>query len=342
VNSAGTRQPLWATLGDAVNKATVKTTGHTPFNSPVAVIFTADQRVDARVRAALERAGYPPAIINTIVFPVSMLNLGHSDTADEFIIAIRNAMWQNQADGDAYMQSPPLNVFRLTPRNETIADPFPAPRLRVRGTGQTEMELMKKLDLLRQRIVAANSTLYAKDLATQTTAYEGYDYIQRGMDPWGDSRDAVFLTAGYVPEFGSTNDVTLADDEFLMVYGVNHVATGKASYHSVNVYSSNEGKVPIGFVEDPAFPNSVRPYLSDDPAAEELMYAFKVSRNCGNEPNCVTLAIDNCSKLTIGPSTVLGLFFRMYLEPETKVGPAMPEILYDRVIKFSPRKAAQP
>jgi hypothetical protein len=27
----------------------------------------------------------------------------------------------------------------------------------------------------------------------------------------------------------------------------------------------------------------------------------------------------------------------MYLEPATKVGAAMPEILYDRVIKFSPR-----
>jgi hypothetical protein len=31
----------------------------------------------------------------------------------------------------------------------------------------------------------------------------------------------------------------------------------------------------------------------------------------------------------------------MYLEPPTKVGAAMPEILYDRVIKFSPRPPAQ-
>jgi hypothetical protein len=342
VSPDGTRQPLWATLGDAVNKATVKTTGHTPFNSPVAVIFTPDQGTDARVRKALERAGYPEAIINTVVFPASMLNLGHNDTADEFIIAIRNAMWQNQTDGDAYMLNPPLNVFRVTPRTEAIANPFPAPYLRVRGTGQTEMELMKKLDLLRQRIVAANSSLHPKAFATQTTAYEGYDYIQRGADPWGDSRDNLFLTAGYVPEFGSTEEITLADDEFLMVYGVNHVATGKASYHSFNVYSSNVGKVPIGSVEDPAFSGSATPYLFDDPAAAKLMYAFKVSRNCGQDPNCVTLHIDNCSKVTIGPNTVLGLFFRMYLEPATKVGAAMPEILYDRVMKFSPRRPAQP
>ena len=341
VSPDGTRQPLWASLGDAVNNATVKTTGPSPFNSPVALIFTPDQGTDARIRKALERAGYPAAIINTVIFPPSMLNLGHGDTADEFIIAVRNAMWQNQTDGDAYIQNPPLSVFRVTPRVQATANPFPVPRLRVRGTGQTEMELMKKLGLLRQRIIAAKSPLYPKDLATQITVYEGYDYTQRGVDPWGDSRDAVYLTAGYVPEFGSTDEVTLADDEFLMVYGVNHVATGKATYHSVNVYSSNEGKVPIGSVEDPAFLDSATPYLFDDPAAAKLMYAFKISRNCGQESNCVPLAIKNCSKVTIGPNTVLGLFVRMYLDPATKVGPAMPEILYDRVIKFSSRPPAQ-
>jgi hypothetical protein len=328
-------------VGDAVNNLTVKTTGPTPYNSPVAVIFTADQGTEARVRAALVRAGYPPAIINTVVVPASMLNLGHSETADELLIIMRNAMWLNQAEGEAYIQNPPLHVFRVTPRTETVANPLRT-SLRVRGTGQTEMELTKKLGLLRERIVAANSQLYPTDLATQTTAYEGYDYMQRGIDPWGDSRDAVFLTAGYVPEFGATDELTLADDEFLMVYGVNHVATGKASYHSVNFYSSEEGKVPIGAVEDPALLDTAAPYLFDDPAAAKLMYAVKFSRNCGDQPNCVTLAIDACPRLTIGPNTVLGLFVRAYLEPATKVGPAMPEILYDRVIKFSPRPPAQP
>jgi hypothetical protein len=341
VNADGVRQSLWATLGDAVNNATVKTTGPTPFNSPVALIFTPDQGTDARVRAALRRAGYPSAIFNTLVLPAPMLNLGHSQTADEFFIAVRNAMWQNQSEGDAYIQNPPLHLFRVTPRVETIADPFPVPRLRVRGTGQTEMDLMDRLALLRQRLVEANSGLHATDLATRPNFYEGYDYIQRGVDPWGDSRDAFFLTAGYLPEFSSPEKVTLADDEFLMVYGANHVATGKATYHSVNVYSSSEGKVPIGDVDDRMFPGTAAPYLPGDPAAN-LMYAFKISRNCGNEPNCVTLALDNCPRLTIDSNTVLGLIFRMYLEPATKVGAAMPEVLYDRVIKFSPRAPAQP
>ena len=337
VNPDGiTRQPLWANLGDTVNNATVKTIGSTPFNSPVALIFTSDQGTDARVRQALERAGYPAAIINTVVFPASMLNLGHGDTADELFIAMRNAIWQNQTEGDAYIQNPPLYLYRVTPRTETIANPFPVPRLRVRGTGQTEMELMNKLGQLRKGIIAANP-LYPTDLTTRAILYESNDSIQRGVDPLGDSRDPLWLAAGYLPEWGLNDEVTLADDEFLMVYGVNHVATGKASYHSVNVYSSKEGKVPIGGVDDRVFSGTATPYLPPGDPAANLMYAYKVSRNCGQEPNCVQLAIANCSRLTIGPNTVLGLFFRMYLEPETKVGPAMAEILYDRVIKFSPR-----
>ena len=148
----GSKQPLFTSLGDAVNNATVKTTGSTPFNSPVALIFTPDQGTDARVRKALLRAGYPAAIINTLVFPASMLKLGHGNTADDLVVLVRNALWEKGAEaaGEAYIQNPPLHLFRVTPRTETIANPFPVPRLRVRGTGQTEMDLMKKLGQLRE------------------------------------------------------------------------------------------------------------------------------------------------------------------------------------------------
>lgn len=341
VGPDGTRQSLWTSLGDAVNNATIRTTGPTPFHAPIALIFTPDQGTDARVRAALQRAGYPAAIINSVVFPASMLNLGAGDKADQLFIAMRNAMWQDQAEGDAYVANPPLHIYRVTPRTESTANPFPSPKLRVRGTGQTEMDLMNELGRLRQGIVAANPGLYYKELKTQVTAYEGDDMMQRGVDPWGNSRDALYLVAGYAPEFDSHQTVTLADDEFLMVYGANHVATGKATYHSVVLYSSEVGKVPIGSIDDRTFAGSATPYMNGDPAIPNQMYAYKVSRNCNNQPHCLTLGIDNCSRLTIGPNTVLGLFVRMYLEPATKAGPVMPEILYDRVIKFSPRQPVQ-
>jgi len=76
--------------------------------------------------------------------------------------------------------------------------------------------------------------------------------MQRGVDPWGNSPDAVCIVAGYAPEFGSNDEVTLGDDEFLMVYGVNQVSTRRATYHSVVVYSSEVGKAPIG-IDDRTF-----------------------------------------------------------------------------------------
>jgi hypothetical protein len=199
------------------------------------------------------------------------------------------------------------------------------------------MDLMNKLGQLRQRIIDANLGLHATDIPSKPNWYEGFDYIQRGLDPWGDSRDAFFLTAGYLPEFGCLDEITLADDEFLMVYGANHVATGKATYMSINVYASETAKLSIGALDDRDFPNTATPYLPAGDPAGNVMYAYKVSRNCESEPNCLQLSIEDCPRLTIDSSTILGLIFRMYLEPATKVGAAMPEILYDRIIKFSPR-----
>jgi hypothetical protein len=51
----------------------------------------------------------------------------------------------------------------------------------------------------------------------------------------------------------------------------------------------------------------------------------------------VPLRVDACPVLTLEDDTALGFFFRMYLEPATKAGAAMQEIVYDRAIKFSPR-----
>jgi hypothetical protein len=337
VSPDGTRHQLAASLGDAVNNATVKTIGPTPFNAPVALIFTPDQGTDARVRAALQRAGYPAAIINTVVFPASMLNLGHRETADELRAGVRTAIWQDSAAGDAYVNNPPLKVFRVTPHPTATANPFPAPPLRIRGTGQTEMDLMNKLGQLRQGIIDANPGLNVIDIPSKPSSYEGYDFIQRGVDPWGDSRDALYITAGWVPEVGSNDKVTLANDEFLMVYGPNHVATGKATYMSINVYASEDGMLTLGNVDDRKITGTAMPYLPAGDPATDRMYAYKVSRNCGSEPNCLALSTDNCERVTIDSNTIRVLWIRTYLEPATKIGPAMPEILYDRVIKLSPQ-----
>ena len=269
-----------------------------------------------------------------------MLKLGHNETADVLRIMARTAVWVDKTAGAAYINNPPLKVLRVTPRAQATAKPFPTPPLRIRGTGHTEMDLANKLDELRQSIIAAYPRLLATDIQSIPMCYEGYDLIQRGN--WcGDSRDAFYIGAGYLGYATSdpaSTDLTLGDDEFLMVYGVNHVATGKATYMNLNFYADKQAQLFVGSLSDSWFPAAAPWYLPDDPAAE-AMYAYKVARNCTKgEAFCLKLAPpEGCTRLTLDASTVLTVFDRIYLEPATRVGPALPEILYDRVLKFSPR-----
>jgi len=336
------RRWLVATLGDAINNATIKTTGPSPFGTPVVIIFTPDRGTDARIRAVLQRQGYPPALVNTMVLPSSILNLGESDTADELTLKMRIGMAEEGKKEilEAYVRDAgtAVKVLRVTPTTVATARPFPVPPLRVRGTGQSEMELTNKVEQLRAGIIAANPGMRATDILSMPVGYEGYDYIQRRTAPGADSRDNVFLAAGYIPQFGSNQRVALATDEFLVVYGVNHVATGKASYASVNIYASEFAKLSIGQVFHDKFPNTAAPYMPSGDPAVSLLYAVKASRNCGGEPNCIPLRVDDCPVLELKDNTALGFFYRMYLEPATRTGAAMQEIVYDRAIKFSPRR----
>jgi hypothetical protein len=230
------------------------------------------------------------------------------------------------------------------------------------------MYLTNKLGELRQAIIDAYQArgLHATEFQSRPAGYEGYDFIQRGLDQFypcvvsengtvicgppisdgvlGDSRDSFYLTAGWYPDGGSTDRVTLADDEFLLLYGPNHVATGKATYMNIGVYASETAKLTLGTIDDRNFTDkgTATPYLSPGDPDADLMYVYKISRDCGGEANCLQLSPpQGCPRLTLDSSTLLAIFPRIYLEPATKVGPALPEILYDRLIKFSPRSSAQ-
>lgn len=74
---------------------------------------------------------------------------------------------------------------------------------------------------------------------------------------------------------------------------------------SINLYSSHEGKISVGTALNDELPGAATPYIPGD-AAADVMYAYKVSRNCGNEPNCLQLSIDNCPRLNIVPNMVVG------------------------------------
>jgi hypothetical protein len=348
---------IFANLADTINNLDIKTEGTpngwpgNPYNQTTMVITTADKGIDQRIHAAAQSAGYSDGIINTQVIPSAMLNMGVENTSDTFGVFIRPSLFADQQAGDDYIANKPAKVFRVTPNESTKLDPYNMPELRVRGTGETEFDLMDDLEELRNAILTKYSDLNATELPTSITTTPGSDGIQRGIDVLGPNNDACYLWTGNqtisspTPPFPNLSlyydflrnpPVTLGNDpnEFIIVYGVNHVATGKAIYQNFVPYGADVWN-GVGMITDLDFNGTAEEYLPDNPNAKYL-YVYKIARNCSSDPNCYELPY-NAKGYGIDLDQPLMIGWRSYLEESTKTGPSYSEIVYDRAIKFDPK-----
>ncbi|KKH96113.1 hypothetical protein EO95_16450 [Methanosarcina sp. 1.H.T.1A.1] len=353
----GERRWLFANIADTINNLVIKTEGTpngsagNPFNQTTIIILTADRGIDQRIRAAAQSAGYSDDIINTQVMASVMLNMGLENDSDTFALFFRPALFNDTQAGDDYITNPPATVFRITPNNTTELDPFDYPELRVRGTGQTEFDLMDDLEELRLAILDKYNESNATELATSQGVPIGSDAIQRGINGVGPTNDAVYLwsanqtassptppffdTSQYYP-FLKDPEITLGNDsnEFIIVYGVNHAATGKATYSNFCIYGADAWN-GVNAITDADFSGSAEEYLPDNPNAKYL-YVYKLARNCSeNDTYCYEVP-SGVGAYGIEPDQPLFIAWRLYMENTTKTGPAYSEIVYDRAIKFDP------
>jgi len=326
------RKWVWTSYNDPLNNLTIKTSGTpngikgNPFNQDTIIIITADKGTDQRIRSAAVSAGYSEDIINTYVIPSSMVKLGTGPEYDTIVFGQRMALFTDEKAGQEYVNAITAAI-RVTPNTRTKLDPFPAPELRVRGTGETEIDLQPALEELRKAILAKHSNLTAKELETYVWLSESYDAVQTETYVAGESRDTVYLRS---------DTLTLGDnpDEFVIVYGVNHAATGKATYANCNFYGEAGWNGVVG-IYSTEYAGSAEPYLPKNPLAKYL-YVCKFARSCGSEKTCVAVPTGpKAHGVQLDEPAFIG--FRAYMEPATKVGPAFTELLYDRVVKFSPR-----
>ncbi|MBF0550444.1 MAG: hypothetical protein HQK60_07905, partial [Deltaproteobacteria bacterium] len=145
----------------------------------------------------------------------------------------------------------------------------------------------------------------------------------------GESRDTVYLR--------NEGNFNLADDEFLIVYGVNHEATGKATYSNFSVYDACKACGVAG-ENSRTLAGSAIDYFagtSNIPLHVDKLYAWKVARDCKDDVHCTTVPTGPCPS-AIEKNGQMFIGFRAYVEPATKIGPAYTEIIFDRVIRFSP------
>jgi hypothetical protein len=324
------RKWVWTSYNDPLNNLTIKTSGTpngtkgNPFNQDTIIIITADKGTDQRIRSAAVAAGYSESIINTYVIPSSMVKLGIGPEYDTMVFGQRMALFTDEEAGQQYVNAITAAI-RVIPKSKGNLDPFPAPELRVRGTGATEVDLQPALDELRQAILAKYSNLSAKELETSLWLPESYEAVQTETYVAGESRDTVYLRC---------DTLTLGDDpdEFAIVYGVNHAATGKATYANCNFYGE-AGWNGVTGIYNTEYAGSAEEYLPGNPLAKYL-YVCKFARSCGSEQTCV--AVPTGPKAHgVGLDEPAFIGFRAYMEPATKVGPSYTELLYDRVIKFN-------
>ncbi len=340
--SLGRQNKIFGALGDTINKLTVNGGIGNPFNQPLVIVTVADKGITQQVKNALISSGYPENIINLDVLPGEMLNMGLDSQSDTFTFLSRNALPTNKDRFDSYKANPGVRVFRLTPEvPPPAADLYPRPTLKPRGTGQTEAWLQNGMDELRSAILNHYSSSYnATELPTSQWLPETLVGIDLNIDVIGESRDTPYLWTGTDQTPAPPTTFILPDDpdEFLIVYGVNHQASGKATYSNFTVYGAKYLN-GIASVASPSFEGSADDYIPGH-AQNKYLYAWKVSRRCDGSTHCLVVPF--------GPKhygfgsyadDLYGFVgFRAYLEPATTVGADWSELIYDRVIKFSKKK----
>jgi len=332
---AGERRTLFPSLGDTLNHLRINTSGTpngvegNPFDRETIIVTTADKAIDGRVRRAAQSAGYSSAVMNTDVIPSGLVRMGLEADADNFLVLLRLAFFEDKEAGDAFMENPGVSVFRLTPKEPASLVPYGVQQLRPRGTGNAkELDLFGAVSDLRQAILAKYAGLNATELNTSIWLLEGFDAIQRSVNVIGENRDTTYLR---------TDEFTLDDDpdEFLIVYGVNHAVTGRATYSNFGIYGAKilNG---IGAVSSHDLSGTAETYIPGHAASGDL-YAWKVARRSRGDPRCLEIPWGRKAHgVDLDEAAFVG--FRAYVEKETKVGPFWSELLYDRVVKFSSRK----
>ncbi|UCG12042.1 MAG: hypothetical protein JSU72_16260 [Deltaproteobacteria bacterium] len=340
--SAVDRVPLFASLGDTVNNRVIHVLGKKkkPFLKNVVFVLAADRKIERRIRKALHRSGYRDKIINTVVVSPDLVRLGVESDKDSLMFVQRLASEMTPAL-QQYIDSP-KTVLRVSPREPippSALDPMPLPKLRVRGTGSTEVSLLPLVEQLGQAIVAAYPEYDATPILT-VNWYEGYNCIENRQNCLGDNRDTPYIPPSFNPfTYTPHQNLVLETGEFYVAYGVNHKASGKATYSNVSILGWKKKASPV-MISNEDMAGSASSYLGlspDDPTAN-LLYAYVVARpgSCVGDPKyCREVGYDCMSG--VADDEPLALVFRAYMEPATRVAPAYSEIVIDRIIKFTPK-----
>ena len=254
----------------------------------------------------------------------------------------RFALWAQHTIGSQYLKNIDqfLRVFRITPRNPLLNPaPWPVPTLKIRETGITEYQVVpnsrRDFHYLRDQLIKryGSSEYEPVDLDLTIGIPDNYNAILRDFNIYGDDRDAVYI---------KTEDFQLtSDDDFIVVYGINHERTGKAIYSNANFYGVALFNGVAGAFSTVQFPDTADEYFPEGYEYAGYYYVYKMARKA-EDTDTVILPYSTGNPLGkaygVDNHQDVRIVFRVYLDQLAMVGPCVFDIIWDQAILFKKRE----
>ncbi|EKQ57714.1 MULTISPECIES: hypothetical protein [unclassified Clostridium] len=339
---------IGASMGDQISNSFIWTdntlygTPGNPFNSSTIIITTADKGIDNQMRDALVKSGFNPGIMNDDNIPINLVNMGLERGKDTFMFVMRAAVWENSDIGWDYIYNLDkyFTVLRITPKNTcTATKPWPIPALKKQEICVTEFQVVPTardtLDYLRSKIISqyGNPEYDIIDLDLNLAILDAYEGILQDVNVWIDDRDAVYLK--------TENFQLESDDDFVIIYGINHTQTKFATYFNASFYGEELWNGVAGAVITNDLQYSANEYFPKSYKNEKYYYVIKMARKHkeGNEviipystgnPQGSAYGVDNNEEAFI--------ITRTYVNQETKVASAHFDVIWDHAILFRKKK----
>ena len=338
---AGDYNVIFGSLGDQLNNRNIASSAvlenkENTFGSKAVIVMGGDHKTNDEMQELLIKSGIPSEMINVLKIPSQTLNLGLEKGADTFGILGRISQPADTKKNAEYMADLPQTstLYRITPKIKSEAEEIPALSVVTRGTGEHEAVKLgyaaKDLDAIRQAILdqyATEGYTYT-ELMPHISVPDGITSIFNTFNGKGDNRDTSYLSTDYFT-FNS-------DDDFVIIYGVNHTKTNKAIYSNAVLYGVDKLN-GVTSVYDDQFIGSASSYLTQGKHDADNYYVYKMDRY-GNEPYSAIVPKSTGNEdgkyygLDDGANMLIA--FRAYIEEATGVGPDYNEIVYDRAIVF--------
>ena len=333
-DETGYYHPIFGSIGSSINSKNVKSTGDSTYGTNSVIVISANQTVTDSVVKQLCESGFSEDTINIMTIPENTYRMGLEKGKDTFAFLGRISQ---PADDEAYNKyiselSTKSTVYRITPKSEIPSSPYENEKLIPRGTGEHEAFVLdnveQHLDEIRNSIIEQYADEYDyEELTSDIAVPEGLTAYTKDTNAQGDNRDTSYLM---------TQNFTLdSDEDFIVVYGVNHTATGKAEYSNAVLYARPMLN-GICSVYDSMFGNSAKDYLEKDCEDAENYYVYKMARTQMDEnTKIIEYSTGNEKGKYYGADNgdTLLMAFRAYMD-KTGVGASYYEIVYDRTIIF--------